>query len=101
MVRAKYKDLERNKPPPEPTSWAEADPVMNRQPGWHINSNREYIAELRKRRTVNKKTKKNSGQQCDHCALDDHDRCWRVVCYCPCYSMRERGDAWPARKIEL
>lgn len=103
MVKARYKDIEASsRPPPEPKSWAEANTTLNKQPGWVRKSNDEYKDELKKKRHSKPHVHpKNSGQKCDHCVMDDHEKCWRAYCYCECVKDRFKGDGWPARKFQL
>lgn len=67
--------------------------------GWTKSSNRLYLDELKAKRNGHRP--KNSGAKCDYCTLDNHERCYRVGCYCKCASEKNWGDAWPARKVEL
>jgi len=99
MVRAKYAALEPDRAPPKPKTWSESNPKKRRNQGWTKISNENYRQELKKLRENRKfHGPKNSGKQCDHCATDDHDRCWRVVCYCPCVKDKDWYSGWPNNK---
>lgn len=101
MVKAKWKSLDQRPPPPlKPINWAETDFVMNKQPGWVRKSNEQYTQELKEKRNGSSTRPKNTGKKCDHCVMDDHHMCWRVVCYCPCYRERKL-DGWPYTQTTL
>jgi hypothetical protein len=107
MVKSRHRSIEAERiKPPVKEGWSESNPVKQRQPGWVHNSNDQFREGLRSGereypRWSDNHNSKNSGARCDHCVVDDHDLCWRVVCYCPCVRDRFKGDAWPARKTVL
>lgn len=72
----------------------------DRRKGWTKKSNQEYIAQLQAEDREHKtRHGKNSGKRCDKCIMEEHDLCWRVVCYCPCY--KEWNNAQPYRTVVL
>ena len=70
-----------------PRNWANEKTQAEARKGWVQRSLDIEINRLRYEREVNRDWPdgaKNSGTLCDHCATDNHDRCYRVVCYCTC-----------------